>query len=155
MENYETQKKYTLEQGHNNRFLGEAAEHRILSELLLRHINAAPMLVDDGVDVVLENGKKIQIKSSHSEFSSSRGYRYPVYLFSLRGKKYVNSKNITLRPKFNQSKIDFLILWCVDHNWFYIIPSSEVNQTMINIPINPEKISKYQQYLNAWDSLME
>jgi hypothetical protein len=150
---YEAQFQYTKEQGNQNRFLGKAGEHRVLSELLLRGINAGFLEIDNGVDLVLENGFRIQIKSSHSDISTTRGYKYPVYLFPLRKKKYINSKGVTLRPKIKTDSIDFLILWCVDDDWFYIIPSDKIVQTTVNIPIAPEKPSKYQQYLNAWGLL--
>lgn len=141
-------------------FVGRAGELRVASELLLRGINVASYEVDnDGVDLItIPLGKKIQVKTSRREFTGHGkrdNHRYPAYLFCTRRKKYVNSRNVTLRPKIKAENIDFLICWCVDHDWFYIIPSSEMTQTSVNIPINQTKPSKYQKFLNAWDLIKE
>lgn len=139
---YDSQKKYTTEQGNKNRFLGRAAEHRVMAELLLRDINIAPVDIDEGIDLItIETGKKLQIKASKSEISTTRTYSYPVYVFPLSQK--------------TREIADFLILWCVDHDWFYIIPKKEMTKSNVNIPIEPERVSKYQQFLNAWDLLKE
>jgi len=135
-------------------FVGEAGELRVASEILLRGINVSAPSIDNGIDlIIVDTGKRIQVKTSRSEYSRTRGYSYPAYLFNVRKKKYVNSKNITLRPKIDPNKIDFVICWAVDHDWFFIIPIKDVNQTTINIPIDPQKPSKYKQYLEAWDLL--
>lgn len=138
-------------------YTGKAGEYRVASELLLRGINVAEMAIDNGgVDLItIPGGKKIQVKTSRSEYTNTRGYRYPVYLFCTRRKKYVNSRNKTLRPKIQPENIDFLICWCVDHDWFFIIPSSDITQTTVNIPINQDRPSKYKQYLNAWDQIRD
>jgi hypothetical protein len=144
-----------MNNGNKSRYLGKAAELRVSSELLLRGINVYfPAMDDNSVDLLTSLGDKIQVKASRKEHVDTRGYRYPVYLFNTRRKKYVNSNNVTLRPKLDPSGIDFLICWCVDHDWFYIIPSAAITKTTVNIPIEPERVSKYQQYLNAW-SLLE
>lgn len=145
-----------MEQGNQSRYLGTAGEYRVASELLKRGINVALLAVDDGVDLLtVKSNLRIQVKSSKKENYSTRGYTYPVYLFNTRHKKYVNSKNITLRPKIRKEELDYLVCWCVDHDWFYIIPSNEVTQSNINIPIDPTKTSKYEKYKNAWFLLEE
>ena len=142
-----------------NRYTGRAGELRVQSELMLRGMNFAEVDLDNGVDLItVPGGKRIQIKTSKSDITSCRGYKYPVYLFNTRKKKYVNSKNKTLRPKIKHKQLDFVICWCIDHDWFFIILIKEVTQTNINIPINPKNPNhdyKYTKYKDAWKLLLK
>ena len=137
------------------RLLGEAAEHRVAAEILLKGMNVFFPALDEGVDLITDKGVRIQVKASGQEYSNTRGYTYPAYLFCTRRKKYINSRDKTVRPKLDVSKIDFLICWCVQHDWFFVIPASEVTQTMVNIGIGTveDGSSKYSEYLNNWELL--
>jgi len=138
-----------------NRALGQAGEYRVASELLKRGINVFFPAVDTGVDIITEHGLKIQVKTSNQEYSNTRGYKYPAYLFSTRKKKYVSSKGKTLRPRIKEGEVDFVVFWCVSHDWFFIIPDKEVSKTQLNIMVEPveNNTSKYMPNLNSWHLL--
>lgn len=139
------------------RLLGEAGEHMVASQLLLNGINVYFPAIDEGADIMASNGARIQVKSSHSEYSNTRGYKYPTYLFCTRKKKYINSRNVTVRPKIAEGSLDFMVLWCVDHNWFFVIPEKDILKTQFNITIGTVESgdSKYMKYLNAWHLIKE
>ena len=142
--------------------LGKAGEYRVLSELILRGASPALTCVDNGIDLVLENGKRIQVKTSNKpQFSKSNGNGYKLknpseyYAFSLRhGKK----------GKKLEYNFDFLIVWIIPLNRFYIIPKEDVKDIktiLINkkeeISNSPGGINKYQarfvQYKDRWELL--
>ncbi len=57
-------------QGIDVRFIGRAGEHRVVSELLLKGHNPSIAVIDQGVDIILENGTTIQVKTT-----SQTGYK--------------------------------------------------------------------------------
>jgi hypothetical protein len=144
----------------NHQYLGRAGELRVMSELLLRGMNCATCEVDNyGIDIiVVPSGKRIQVKTSRSEYSNctikNKAYRYPAYLFGMSHRSYTNKWGKDVRPQFRKDEVDFAILWAIDNDWFFIIPSKDICLTQVNIPINLTK-SKYAKYLNAWDLLKE
>ena len=129
-------------------YTGLAGEFRVMSELLLRGHNPAKSYLEDGADLILENGKRIEVKSCHRYISKSRqGSKEPRYLFSFRGGN---------REKQDLTKIDFAICWCIDDGLFYIVPIKIVNSSAIgisNTSINAKH--KYAPYRENWNQLNE
>ncbi|KKK93136.1 hypothetical protein LCGC14_2695900 [marine sediment metagenome] len=121
--------------------IGLAGEFRVMSELLLRGHNPAKSYLNSGADIILENGLRIEVKSSHKTSRMPR----PSYLFTLKGGARDKRQNL--------SDCDFVIFWCIDDDCFLIIPTSVVTTTVLGIS-NPSH-GKYAQYNDRWDLLLE
>ena len=106
-----------------NSFQGQAAVHRVVSELLLRRINVYSPSVDTGVDFICENGCRVQVKST---FEVTKHWRCPegTYSFCLSSALVPNKRNPIQRPakKFS-SFCDVIVLWAIKDNRFWIVPS--------------------------------
>lgn len=122
---------------------GLAGEFRVMSELLLRGHNSAKSYLEDGADVLLENGLRIEIKSAHKLPQK----RTNAYLFDLR-RGYGHLSNAL-------ECCDYLICWCIDDHLFYIVPSEMILPAMaLAIYANSSKSkSKYASYKEAWNLL--
>ena len=124
-------------------YIGLAAEFRVMSELFLRGHNPAKSYLENGADLILENGKKIEIKSAHRLHFHKRPQR-ATYLFSFQGG----------RRKQAIKDFDFVICWCIDDNLFYVIPAKEISSSAVNIidtSINARH--KYNPYREYWKLL--
>lgn len=126
--------------------IGLAGELRVMSELLLRGHNPAKSYLEEGADIILESGLRIEVKSAHRCHHRRRGKEVAHYLFTLRGGA----------RKQPQSLIgcDFIITWCIDDSCFFIIPKREITGTCIAIcRTSEDSRGRYSQYKNKWDLL--
>lgn len=140
-------------EGHRfSNYLGSAGEYRVASELLLRGFNPAIRAVDTGIDIVLENGLTIQVKTTSGPTSNEKD-RPSRYQFGLSNTTYKKGKMIKTVSKL---KADYFVVWLVDIDRFYVIPRSEL-EGRVTIQLNPlclgKKTSTYSKYLDAWDLL--
>lgn len=129
----------------NNTAIGLAGEFRVMSELLLRGYNPAKSYMDNGVDIILENGNKIQVKTATKKLKNNRssGYRFNL----TRGEK---------KKKLDFSLFDFLICAIPSENAFFIIPSNEIkDKTGMVFTMNDNMKTKYNKYLNNWKVLIK
>jgi len=127
-------------------YLGLAGEFRVMSELLLRGHNPAKSYLEDGADLILENGKRIEIKSSHLRTVKDPryNYRYVHYGFSFWG-----GHRSRIKKDF-----DFAICWCVEANVFYIIPVKEIKGSTFGIKnVSPNAPNRYAPYRENWELL--
>lgn len=128
-------------------FTGLAGEFRVMSELLLRGHNPAKSYLNDGVDMVLKNGKRLEVKSCHKLDFGGR----PNYHFSFRRGRDNKFQDL--------SECDFIICWCIDDNDFYIFPIDAIKVSGLTLYDGncttraPKRYPKYQQYKNAWELL--
>jgi hypothetical protein len=146
--------------------IGKAGELRVRSELLLRNISPAVFDQDSGADIILQNGKKIQVKTALKPVESNSSWKYCFWIKRMRVRK--KSKGVWER-KFTddnyRDKVNFFIFWLVENNLFYIIPEEklkDIRQLSITIP-NPDKLhkkrtwigftTKYEQYKENWEQL--
>lgn len=141
-----------------NRRIGTAAEHRVISELLLRGFNPYIVVLDEGIDLMLENGKRIQIKSAHLQKQPTRGYVYGRYIFNSRKRYYEKARFPWDRLPKVREHVDFVICWGINDDVFYIIPATEIPPTGVTAH-SPKEVAKngrpriYDRYINAWDLL--
>jgi len=56
----------------DTRKIGKAGEYRVISELLLRGWNPMLASIDDGVDIILDNNKTIQVKTVSTNLFGER-----------------------------------------------------------------------------------
>ncbi len=125
-----TQKKRKLGYGKDFQLMAKAGELAVASKLaLLGHVPMFPF-VDVGFDIMLENGLRLQVKAAHLKISS-RGVQSPGYNFNLRraawdgfsGRSRQNGKK-----KYSEVA-DFFVLWGIDENRFFILPTVGASQT--------------------------
>ena len=130
----------------NNQQIGIAGELRVMSELILKGYNPAKSYIDDGIDIILQDGIKIQVKTSirkAKENSKTLGYRFQVRKGNL--KKVVDPSTY----------VDFLICWGVADNIFWIIPAKNIGKRSC-IHITYPKIYKktiWEKYQDRWNFL--
>jgi len=148
--------------------IGKAGELRVRSELLLRRIPAAVFDQDMGTDIILGNGKKIQVKTAVEPSLDKKAYSWR-YSFSIRQSQFRSDGNGKYKKKYTKKdykgKADYFILWCVKDNIFYIIPEKEIGKKISIAIFTPEHLrkykrhkqykstSKYEKYKNNWEVL--
>jgi len=121
--------------------IGMAGELRVMSELILRGYNPAKSYLDNGIDLILEDGIKIQVKTTESK----RWNRQWAYRFLI-------SKGEERRRIRLVDKIDFLIAYIIPDNCFFIIPAEEIGDKK-NLLIRPTESCKWFKYKGKWDLL--
>ena len=123
--------------------VGLAGEFRVMSELLLRGHNPAKSYLENGADLILENGLRIEVKSSHKRENNPKGY-----IFSFLGGHRKNIQKL--------DNIDFVICWCIDDDCFYIIPPKLIAAASITIcDTQSDTQLKYTSCKNNWGILNE
>jgi len=124
--------------------LGLAGEFRVMSELLLRGHNLAKSYLEEGADIILENGLRIEVKSGHRCHYQGKYRKKGNYNFTFKGGARKTPQNL--------DGCDFVILWCIDDECFFIIPVGEISASCIGIcNISPK--FKYYSYKDNWDLL--
>lgn len=148
--------------------IGKAGELRVRAELILQGFAPAVCDQDDGVDIILvDNGKKLQVKTSYRPSHTPSSYSYK-YSFGIRRPEFRNAGNGLYKKKFNKKSYagiaDYFIFWLVEHDIFYVIPEGVIGEKVsIVVPtptedrtyriVDRKSKSKYEQYKNAWHLL--
>ena len=102
--------------GLGSHFIGRAGEYAVAAQLLVRGINVHFPAVDTGVDLIVGDRIRIQVKTARLKENRT------AYAFSLRGGPKPNGKK---REERDWSKTcDIMVFWGIDTNRFWIIPSS-------------------------------
>lgn len=98
--------------------IGQAGVFRVASRLLmLGHVPSFPS-VDTGVDIILDNGLRLQVKSSH--LRHHKGYPFGAYCFSAEDNNFGNRKR-------DWTKVcDFLCFWGIDEDRFFVVSAADV-----------------------------
>jgi len=131
----------------NNLALGKAGELRVASELLLRGYEVFLTITDTGVDLILGNGKRLQVKTARVNRLSKTNPN--GYVFSLKAW----CKEGTPRKVQQFTDVDYLICWAVEDNAFFIIPTSYIRgKYAINIHPDSKK-SQFVAFKNNWEIL--
>ncbi len=103
---------------------GQAGVYQVLAELILRGFRPYLPASDMGVDILLEQGVRIQVKTT---MRGSTHHRFPegTFLFSLAPARRVGKDNtVKIMPArvFSES-CDFLVLWAIEAQRFWIVPA--------------------------------
>jgi predicted DNA-binding protein YlxM (UPF0122 family) len=111
--------------------IGQAGAFRVASELLLRgHVPSVPA-VDTGVDIILDNGLRLQVKSV--SLRPHPGYDQGAYCFSIKDNNYGSKKRDWAKV------VDFLIYWGIDESRFFVVPALEATQ---NFWVRPKEYTR-------------
>lgn len=105
---------------------GVAAVWQVASQLALRGHNPLFPGLDEGYDIQLDNGLKLQVKSATITFKN-QGYQHNgAYGFGLRRGAWDRTKKAYTRNNLRpySEVADFFVLWGVDENRFFIVPTS-------------------------------
>ena len=112
---------------------GQAAVWQVASQLALRGHNVYFPGLDEGCDLLMDNGLRLQIKSA--TLQSPKGapnYRNGAYCFALRRGAWLPDKKryerTTLRSYSEVA--DVFVLWGIDENRFFIVPTSHKGQAI-------------------------
>lgn len=141
----------TEQAGRDNRFRGQAGEYRVLSELLLRGHHPLIPSVDHGYDILLENGLRLQVKTSTRKTILCNKSRspYEIYQFASFKKRWSGKYD-----RNTYDFVDYMVLWGIDDDVFYIIPVEGLSGWNIQVWCkDSEDETKYGKYKGAWDLL--
>ncbi len=136
-----------------NLAIGRAGELRVASELLLRGFEVFRPETDSGIDLVLSNGYRIQVKTSSGWKNKKNNFF--SYSFGFQSWKKENRKYLP----HDLAEVDCLILWPLSTDVFFIIPVSEVRgKRTIAFSLADKRNggglkSKYLRFKNNWDIL--
>jgi len=135
----------------SNLALGKAGELRVASELLLRGHDVFLTIVDSGADLILGNGKRIQVKAANrTKFKAEKKYLCSRYSFSFKSWKRTTNHY----ESHKLESVDYIILWTVNDDAFFIIPANEVRgKYSVRLTLGPKDHSKYLAFRDNWDAL--
>src|SRR6266705_1724172 len=108
---------------------GQAGVHRVLSELILLGHRPYIPSSDTGIDILLEHGVRIQVKSTMRASAHWR-LKEGTFLFSLskaaqvRGGKIV----VAMPPRIFSAVCDFVVLWAIEPDRFWVVPSGVLDR---------------------------
>ena len=107
---------------------GKAAEHRVMSELFLRGYVPSMVSWVRGIDLVLADGTKIQVKGT-----LDKTIKFPP----VKGATH------------QREKVDFFITWQLGTDKFWIIPAN----TVPNVSTVRISERRFSAYIGAWNLL--
>lgn len=105
---------------------GMAGNFRVASELLLRGFRVYMPAVDSGVDLLVNECVRVQVKSAHVKAVPRYAGAQPSYGFWLaRGPKGLGGGRSTKTVARIFSKTcDFVVLWGIEQGRFWIVPAA-------------------------------
>lgn len=118
--------------------IGEAGVQLVLAELIVRDFKPYRPVVDDhGVDIMLSNGNRIQVKTanlstmwhkvrgaSKSTPTGKKGYQFSLQRTVFGTKEKLRSVGLTYEYRDVATESDFLILVGLDERRFWIVQTS-------------------------------
>jgi len=140
----------------NSLLLGKAGEYRVSSELILRGHTIYLPGVDDGIDVIIDDNIKIQIKCGQKRERKQKDTT--VYSFNVRASQYNYHHDKKPKPHLLKN-VNYVICWAIDDDEFYIIPADKIRGTItISFTADDDrrtkvKWNKWYPYRNAWQLL--
>jgi hypothetical protein len=119
---------------------GKVGEHLVIAELLQRGFKPFVPVVDDhGVDIMLPNGNRIQVKAANLSViwqtrkeggkafpTSKRGYQFNLQRTVFGTKEKLQTVGITYTRRDISVEADFLVLVGIDQHKFWVVPTAEI-----------------------------
>lgn len=142
-------------------WIGMAGVYAVASKLCLRGQTPCFPAVDVGVDLVLDNGVKLQVKAGN--FRTHPAYPNGVYCIdAIRSLRVVKGRRVYGERSY-KGTCDFLIFWAIPENRFFVIPVGELSkavwlptkQGLAASPRKPKKesVARILAYEDAWHLL--
>ena len=104
--------------------VGMAGVYAVASRLcMLGHVAFFPS-VDDGVDVMLGNGVRLQVKCG--TLRNHPGYKHGVYCIDTARMYKWEGQVRSYKPRSYKEKVDFVIFWGIEENRFFVIPAGKI-----------------------------
>jgi hypothetical protein len=116
---------------------GQAGNYRVASELLLRGYNVYFPAADTGVDILVEGCVRVQVKSAHltrtnhspDNWRAHYSSLASLYGFRLSGMRHMKgTRTVKATPRDFTKECDFLVLWGIEENRFWVIPSALITR---------------------------
>jgi hypothetical protein len=125
-----TDKKRTY--GKEFQLQGVAAVWQVASQLALRGHNVLFPGLDEGFDLQLTNGLRLQVKSARLKIISGVNYPMGAYGFGLRRGAWDSAEKKYKRSNYRpySEVADFFVLWGIDENRFFILPTSHARKAV-------------------------
>jgi hypothetical protein len=155
-------KRQNKEQGRQNIMTGRAGEYAVAAQLLLRGVNPCFSAVDQGVDLIGPKGCRIQVKSVHLTCTPKTLKKNldGVYRFGFDRNRYrYNSSrgpikdHITRRPPMSEY-CDIVILWGIEQNRFWIVPSSLLD-SVDGVALGPDNSRGFSKDVDAMKEMLK
>lgn len=126
---------------------GQAAVHRVVSELIFRGMTVAMPCVDDhGVDIYA-GSLRIQVKSAY--YRKDKTYPTGAYWFKLTHGSIVTGNN-TIRKRGGRqfsAQCDFVVFMGIDEQRFWIVPAAMLDRsTLVTLRLGPDGFHKRGEY---------
>lgn len=103
---------------------GQAGVYRVLCELILRGHRPYSPATDIGVDILLEQGIRIQVKTT-MRASVHRRFSEGTFLFSLSAAARIRAGAvISKQARVFSAACDFIVLWAIEAERFWIVPAA-------------------------------
>ena len=117
-----------------NHGVGKAGEYRVASELMMRGHAVYFPAIDLGADLLIENGIRIQVKSCHLVKRNTQ----VAYFFNPSYRIIMDKmKQISMKDRKMSDEADFVIVWGIDENRFWVIPA-ELLDGKNSVSLGPE-----------------
>ena len=136
------------------RYLGQAGVYRVASELSLRGLEVYFPSIDVGVDLMIGNGARIQVKTATALERRDEGKTYRIR-YGVRGREY--------GPRKYSDEVDIFVIWGLDENRFWVAPASLFDKSQ-NVTL---RYGEYEarssrgladtlyDYENRWDLIVD
>lgn len=109
--------------------IGKAGEHLVAAELLIRGMAPSWPSVDEGFDLILSNGCRIQVKTARVRNIAAWSDE-PVYSFHFKQRKFVaySSGRMQERARKDFSQVcDVVVLVGLEARRFWIVPATRLD----------------------------
>ena len=143
-------------QAMNAGMTGKGGEFVVAGQLLLRGVNVYFPAADYGVDLIAGNGCRIQVKTASLRHSKNiKKWYNGVYSFHFRRTKFLATSSGTIKRRTSRKFSDYcdiVILFGVDDNRFWIIPSQSIDGAQ-TVFMGPDPSRAYEQDANKMRSM--
>jgi|SRR5262245_23835529 len=118
---------------------GQAGVWRVASELALRGFHPHFPGVDFGYDILLDHGIRVQVKCAHLRVTGSVYSGQGAYWFKFWKQPILSATNVIRhrRTRVFSETSDFVVLWGIEQNRFWIVPSPFVDNKQL-VVVGPD-----------------
>lgn len=116
--------------------VGKAGEYAVAAQLMMRDVRVYFPASDYGVDLLTQEGCRIQVKSAHVSATEKMIAQHGegAYIFPLPKHKRVavsDSRSVRRsKPSFVVT-CDFVVFWGIEQNRFWIVPAAVCDQSYL------------------------